>query len=165
MYAWYFYFLCHHGEYSCGFLHSVEIIHMGLKIYNAMMQILFYFLNVMLMQKSKYAKVKNNSCNAKSKIWITTDVTSWPGFRFLSPPDRTWLKKSLYSSGASSGLNDGDSDGWTSCDSVSDGDVTFSFHTYLVCGLNIGGVGASFTTSLGSSSPSQLFFRDWFFWF
>jgi len=27
-----FLFLCHHGEYSCGFLHTVEIIHMGLRI-------------------------------------------------------------------------------------------------------------------------------------
>ena len=69
-------------------------------------------------------------------------------------------RKILYTLGASFGLSDGDPDGCTSCDSVSDGDVTFSFHTYLVCGLNIGGVGASFTTSLGSSSSSQLFIGD-----
>ena len=48
----------------------------------------------MLMQKNKYVKSENNSCNAKKWIWITTDVTSRSGFRFLSPPDRTWLEKS-----------------------------------------------------------------------
>jgi hypothetical protein len=56
MHVWYF--LCHHSEYSCGFLHTVKSIHMGLKVYNAMMKFLFSFLNVVLMQKSKYAKVK-----------------------------------------------------------------------------------------------------------
>ena len=58
MHAWYFYFLCHHSEYCCGFLHTVKIIHMGLKVYNSMMIFLFSFLNVMRMQKSKYAKGK-----------------------------------------------------------------------------------------------------------
>jgi hypothetical protein len=34
-----------------------------------------------------------------------------------------------------------------------DGDgVTFSFHTCLVCGLDLGGIGSSFTGSLSSSS-------------
>ena len=60
--------------------------------------------------------------------------------------------------GASVGLGDGDPDGCTSCDSG--GDVTFSFHTCLVYGLEFGGAGSSFTTSSGSSSSSQLFFED-----
>jgi len=50
-------------------------------------------------------------------------------------------RKVLHSSGASSGLSDGDPDGYTSYDGVSDGDVTFSFHTCLVYGLDLGGVG------------------------
>ena len=53
-----FLFLCHHSKYSCGFLHTINIIHMELKVYNAMMKFLFSFLNAMLMQKSKYAKGK-----------------------------------------------------------------------------------------------------------
>ena len=64
----------------------------------------------------------------------------------------------VYTLGASVGLRDGDLDGCTSCDGDSD-DVTFSFRTYLVCGLDFGGVGSSFTTS-GSSSSSHLFFGD-----
>ena len=38
-----FLFLCHPSEYSCGFLHTVKIIHMGLKVYNAMMIIFIFF--------------------------------------------------------------------------------------------------------------------------
>jgi hypothetical protein len=37
---------------------------------------------------------------------------------------------------------DGELDGCTSSDGDSD-DVTFSFHTCLVCGLALGGVGSS----------------------
>ena len=59
------------------------------------------------------------------------------------------LEKVLYSLGASVGLRDGDLDGCTSCNGDSD-DVTFSFHTYFICGLDFGGVGSSFT---GSSQP------------
>jgi hypothetical protein len=50
----YFYFLCHHGEYSCGFLHITNIIHMGLRNFDAAKQIfLFYFPMQVLMQKIK----------------------------------------------------------------------------------------------------------------
>ena len=51
-------FLCHHGEYSCEVLHTVEIFTWGLGFYNAVMGFLFFFSNAMPMQKSKYAKVK-----------------------------------------------------------------------------------------------------------
>ena len=62
----------------------------------------------------------------------------------------------VHSLGAAVGPRDRDLDGCTSCDS--DLDVaTFSFHTCLVCGLDFGGVGSSFTTSLGSSSSSHSF--------
>jgi hypothetical protein len=66
-----------------------------------------------------------------------------------------------YLLGASSGLSDGDLDGYASCDG--DG-VTFSFHTSLVCELDVGGVGSSFTGSLVSlgSSSSHLFHWGWF---
>jgi hypothetical protein len=57
----------------------------------------------------------------------------------------------VYSSGASSGLSDGDPDSYTPCDGDSDDDVTFSFHTGLVCGFDLGGVGSSFTGSSNSS--------------
>ena len=57
--------------------------------------------------------------------------------------------------GASFGPEDGDSDDCASCD-----DVTFSFHTCLVCGLDFGGAGSSFTTPLGSLSSSHSFFGD-----
>jgi len=50
--------LCHHGEYSYKFLHTVKVFTWGLEFYNVMMQFLFSFLNTMLMQKSKCAKVK-----------------------------------------------------------------------------------------------------------
>jgi hypothetical protein len=50
----------------------------------------------------------------------------------------------VYSSGAYVGLGDGDLDGCTSCVGDSNDVVTFSFHTCLVCGLDLGGVGSSF---------------------
>jgi hypothetical protein len=59
-----FLFLCHHDEYSYGFLHTVKIIHLGLKVYDAI-KFLLFFSNAMLMQKSKYTEGKNNSCNAR----------------------------------------------------------------------------------------------------
>jgi hypothetical protein len=83
-----FLFLHHHNEYSYGFLHTLKIIHMGLKVHDVI-KILFFFSNAMLMQKSKYAKGKNNSCNARELIWITTEFTSWRGFGVLSPPNGT----------------------------------------------------------------------------
>ena len=51
-------------------IYTVDLFTWGLGFCNVMMKCsheTFYlsFLNVMLMQKSKYAKVKNNSCNAK----------------------------------------------------------------------------------------------------
>jgi hypothetical protein len=52
-----FLFLRHHDEFSYGFLHTVKIIHLGLKVYDAIIKFLF-FSNVMLMPKSKYDKVK-----------------------------------------------------------------------------------------------------------
>jgi hypothetical protein len=69
MNAYLFLFLCHHGEYSIGFLHATKLFTWGFKIYDAVQQIniFIFFSNAMLMQKSKYAKVKNNSCNAKNK--------------------------------------------------------------------------------------------------
>jgi hypothetical protein len=39
---------------------------------------------------------------------------------------------------------------FTSCDGGSDDDVTFSFHTCMVCGLDIDGVGSSFMVLSGS---------------
>jgi hypothetical protein len=39
-----FLFLCHHDEYSYGFLHTVKIIHLGLKVYDAIIIFLFSFL-------------------------------------------------------------------------------------------------------------------------
>ena len=63
----------------------------------------------------------------------------------------------IYSSGASVGLGDGDLDSCTSCDSD---DVTFSFHTYLAGGLDLGSVGSFFTNSLGCPSSSHSFFGD-----
>jgi hypothetical protein len=52
-----FLFLYHHDEYFYGFLHTVKIIHMGLKVYDAIF-FLFFFSNAMLMSKSKYAEGK-----------------------------------------------------------------------------------------------------------
>ena len=63
------------------------------------------------------------------------------------------IEEVLYFLGASIGLGDGDLDGCTSCDGDSNDDVTFSFHTYLVCGLDFGRVGSSF---IGPSSSSFL---------
>ena len=57
----------------------------------------------------------------------------------------------LYSSGASIDPRDGDLDGCTSYDGDSDDDVTFSFQTCLVCGLDFGVVDSFFTTSTSSS--------------
>ena len=57
----------------------------------------------------------------------------------------------LYSSCASGSLGDGDLDGCTSYDGDSDDDVTFSFQTYLVCGLVLGVVDSSFIASTSSS--------------
>ena len=109
----------------------------------------------MLMQKSKYAKVirvtrKVNMDNYQ--FYLLARV------RILSLSDRT-TSSLVHSLGASVGLEDGDPDGCTSCDGDSNV-VTFSFHTCLVCGLDFGRVGSSFTTSLGSSSSSHPFFRD-----
>jgi hypothetical protein len=42
----------------------VKIIHLGLKVYDAI-KFLLFFSNAMLMQKSKYTEGKNNSCNAR----------------------------------------------------------------------------------------------------
>ena len=49
-------------------IYTVDLFHMGLRIYNAIMKCnheTFYlsFINTMLMQESKYAKVKNKSYN------------------------------------------------------------------------------------------------------
>ena len=71
---------------------------------------------------------------------------------FLSPLDRTFLLSCSYSLGASVGPKDGDLDGCTSSDDDSD-DIIISFHTFLVYGLDFGGVGSSF---IGSSSSSFL---------
>jgi hypothetical protein len=43
IYIYIYLFLCHYSEYSCGFLHTVKIIHMGLKVYNAMMIFFIFF--------------------------------------------------------------------------------------------------------------------------
>jgi hypothetical protein len=62
--------LCHHYEYSYMFSHTMKIIHMGLKVYDAMInaiKIFIFFSNAMLMQKSKYAKVKIINAMQKSK--------------------------------------------------------------------------------------------------
>jgi hypothetical protein len=59
-----FLFVWHHDKYSYGYLHTMKLIHMGLKVYDAII-FLFFFSNAMLMHKSKYAKGKNNSCNAR----------------------------------------------------------------------------------------------------
>ena len=78
----------------------------------------------------------------------------------MLPPDegsdfeilRTGLFSYLaYSLGASTGPRDGDLDGCTSYDGDSDDDATFSFHTFLVCGLDFCGVDSFFTTSTSSS--------------
>jgi hypothetical protein len=60
MNAYLFFFLRHHGEYSCGFFTHHKNIHMGLRIYDAVQQtnIFIFFSNAVLMQKSKYAKSK-----------------------------------------------------------------------------------------------------------
>jgi hypothetical protein len=39
-----FLFLCHHDEYFYRFLHTVKIIHMGLKVYDGIIKFLFSFL-------------------------------------------------------------------------------------------------------------------------
>jgi len=78
------------------------------------------------------------------------------GLDFKVLRTRLYWRRVLYSLGASSGLRDRDLDGCTSCDVDTD-DVTFSFHTCLIYGLDFGGVGSSFTTS---SSYSQPFFGD-----
>jgi hypothetical protein len=95
------------------------------------------------MQKSKYAKVKiiramlrvnmdNYQCYLSVRVWI---------FKSCEHD----FSISFYSSGASVGLRDGDFDGYTSCDGDSDDDdVTFSFYTCLVYGVDFGGVGSSF---------------------
>ena len=70
----------------------------------------------------------------------------------------------VYSSGASFSPRDGDLDGCTSSDGDSDDVVTFPFHTCLVRRLDFGRVGSSFTTSLGSSSFSHLFFGGRLLW-
>ena len=84
-------------------------------------------------------------------------------------PARAWIFKSfgqdlteqvLYSLGASSGLSNGDSGGYTSYDRDSDDDVTFSFHTCLDYGFDLGGVSPSFTGALGSSFSSHSFLGD-----
>ena len=62
-----FLFLCHHGEYSWGVLHTIELFTCGLEFYNAIMKFLFLFLNAKHMQKSKYAKVKIIHAMLKSK--------------------------------------------------------------------------------------------------
>ena len=51
-----------------------------------------------------------------------------------------------------------ETDDCASCDSGDD--VTFSFHTCLVYGLDFGGAGSSFTTPSGSLSSSHSFFGD-----
>ena len=76
----------------------------------------------------------------------------------MHPKNEQDLRNVLYSLGASFELRDGDLDGCTSCDGDSDDGVTFSFHTCLVYGFDLGGVGSSFTTSLGSSSSFHSFF-------
>jgi hypothetical protein len=60
--------------------------------------------------------------------------------------------------GALSGLGDGDLDGCAACD-IDTGDVTFFFHTCLVCGLDLGGIGSSFIGSSGSLFSSHPLFR------
>jgi len=69
MHAWYFnlLFLCHHGEYSYGVLHTVELFTWGLGFHNATMKFSFYFLSAKQMQQSKYAKVKIIHAILKSK--------------------------------------------------------------------------------------------------
>ena len=57
----FFLFLCHHSKYSWGFLHTVELLTWGLVFYNAIMKFYFMFISAKQMQKSKYAKVKNNA--------------------------------------------------------------------------------------------------------
>ena len=124
-------FLCHHSKYSCGFLHTVKIIHMELKIYNAMMKFLFSFLNAMLMQKSKYAKGKIIHAILKVNIdnyqfYLLARV------QCFKSSEQDLIEEVLYFLGASIGLGDGDLDGCTSCDGDSNDDVTFSFQTCLV---------------------------------
>jgi hypothetical protein len=59
--------------------------------------------------------------------------------------EQDFFSNLVYSLGASVGLGDGDLDGCTSCVGNSDDVVTFFFHTCLVCGLDLGEVGSSFT--------------------
>jgi hypothetical protein len=80
-------------------------------------------------------------------MWIATDVTSRQGFGFKVL--RTGLgRRECLLIGASSGLGDGESDNYASCDGD---DVTFSFHSCLVCGLDLGGIDSSLVGALGSS--------------
>ena len=67
------------------------------------------------------------------------------GLDFKVLRTRLYWRRVLYSLGASSGLRDRDLDGCTSYVGDSDNVVTFSFHTCLVYGLDLGGVGSSFT--------------------
>jgi hypothetical protein len=65
----YFYFCATTVNILSGFYTPQNYSHGGFKIYDAVQQIniFIFFSNAMLMKKSKYAKVKNNSCNAKNK--------------------------------------------------------------------------------------------------
>ena len=81
-------------------------------------------------------------------------------YRFYLPT-RIWSFESskqdltgevLYFPGPSISPRDRDLDGCTSCDGDSDDDATFSFHTYLVFGLDFGVV-----DSLFSTCPSSFF--------
>jgi hypothetical protein len=56
MHAYLFLFLCHHGEYLHGFLHTTNLFTWGFRIYDALDKYFYFFYNVMLKQKSKYAK-------------------------------------------------------------------------------------------------------------
>ena len=47
------------------FTHWENDSHCALGFNDGMMQFLFYFTNAMLMQKSKYAKNENKSCNVE----------------------------------------------------------------------------------------------------
>jgi hypothetical protein len=58
MHAYLFLFLCCHGEYSYGFLHTTKLFTWGFRIYDATNKYFYFFYNAMLMHKSKYAKGK-----------------------------------------------------------------------------------------------------------
>jgi hypothetical protein len=64
----FFLFLCHHGEYSCEFLHATKLFTWGLGFMMQCNKQIFYFLfNAMLMQGSKHAKGKLFYAMQKSK--------------------------------------------------------------------------------------------------